>query len=314
MSSVAIAISITTAPTWADRFLLDDGSEIIGVYIGEADGLTHYLDSDGKRQQLSSDTVQHVDRRHRLDNERLEKRGAKLRQRFMAERQEAFEKALHHATKKTSPDSNEPSEIKNFTEPETLPTLVRTLCSSKKKARAAHAIAQRVLDRCSSPDSVVACAIVAVAGAEQSTRDHCHEQAWKRHEELTLAFYEYVAQLPTHPELRSAAIQRIAAAGRESSGGALIAVLRGLRIDTGTTLAKQLPSRFRPLNLGNTQLTVELPVVEVFHVAGTPQTIVLNTVGDHARGALQAISGYSYGDDLAAWERWWKRVGSEKQQ
>ena len=84
-----------------------------------------------------------------------------------------------------------------------------------------------------------------------------------------------------------------------------------VRIEAGYTHAEVRGSRKKPLTLGNTQLTIELPIVEVLRIKSAISAPSIRVVNAAAVQALEKISGYQYGDDLKTWQRWWRRQEKE---
>lgn len=307
LATLLIAVSPTVA---AEQYLLDDGTTFVASPIGEAHGVLTLLRADGEKITVERARIVAVDRSVAAPED-VAANAAKQRKKFLAQRRKEADKLLAKLGRAKEADRPEiRSELDDYGEKELLPVLTRGLLSKKQIVRDESLARLRAGKR---PESIVALSVGAIA-APEGTAKLAHAAATDKDIDLALLFYEYVAAYPTEVPLRVNAIERIADVGRVGSGRTLIGVMELVRLEAGYTHAEIRGARQRPLTLGNTQLTVELPIVEVLRVKTAVTAPSLRVVNAAAVQALQRISGYEYGDDLKTWQRWWKRLEKEREE
>ncbi|MEM7261492.1 MAG: hypothetical protein AAF488_05830 [Planctomycetota bacterium] len=311
MAVLALAWTVTlSATSHAEEFHLEDGSVVVAAYIGEANGEIHILDSSGERT-LARSAVTRI-RWTPVENDDLRRRAASKREKFHDRRVREIRKLVGKLAKaSTSQRESLEAEITRYAELERIPVFAKSVVSRHEHVREFTLTQLAAMDRI---EAVAPLVLGAIGIRDAEFTDRAHLAALKVQPELTRLLYEYAGGIPMQAEARLQAFDRLGRMGDRDAGESLIVTYHALGLEAEIQHAKKIGARQRPLSLGNTQLTVELPVVSYFKTSTNLRykPAEIERLRNGAIAALEKISGEPLGHDLAAWTDWWKEYRAKR--
>ena len=294
----------------ADRFALEDGTIFEAAFIGEVDGVITILDAEGERTIRRADLEAIQQQPVRDPSLRLAASKARARFRKRCDR-EVRTILKEYRRAKEAERSSIAARLDGYRELDQVAALADAVMSKKKAVRQ---LAIERLEKMSIHESVIPLVLVSVISKDDTESRRVRDVAIDRNRDLSRHLYEYAAELPMEAHARIHALDSLGEIGNLGSTPSLIATLYSLGIEAGLERAEVRGFREKPLTLGNTRLTIQLPVVEHLRVATTARyrETVLEMLQKRTVRTLQTVTGRTLGNDVGAWQRWWKTEGKSK--
>lgn len=311
-----LAPLLLLSPASAEVFKLEDGTQLEGAYIGEADGKITIMPAKGALVVLDRAKVATIDWSHKLDA-KLNKKIARVRANFSKKQARAIKKLLR-SYKRADADERAALEKKlDGLSPELLlKPLTEMLAARDAETRS---MAVRRLAALESTKAVGPLVRAALTAKGSAFSEEAHAAASRVDSTLARRFYEEVAASKTKPARRVRALGFLKGMGDRGAVPGLVRVLEHVNSEIKATLATAGGLRRIPVNLGTTgasgsNVPIELPEVSMTQIqtsVAVPVS-VLRRIRGAAVEALNGVTGQDFGDDAGAWERWWQRQPKKK--
>ncbi len=305
-----MAIISHVSPAWGARFELADGSVVDGTYITEVEGQVHLYESSGRKKIVPRDDILKVDWNQSKDSS-LERKAKRERARIFKRRQKEARSWLGKWAKSSAKGVQEPlkeieRELDRFSSAERASSLADAVCN-KRQDFAQFALAQ--LRKGEDRRTIIALVRGSLQSVQGEQRAEAHKIAFAKNSELTRQLYEYVVLSPADLSLREAALAQLVSLKDPRSVPQLVRTLASVDAQIRAYVVRTKEIKEVPVSFGAARnVTIDLPEAEILGVSVNSRIPVatLRRVHRATAVALNEITGETYGDDIRAWERWWK--------
>jgi HEAT repeats len=317
LPALALALVLTSVGQ-ADVVHLDDGSEVIGVTLGQENGRLHVYTDDGT-VELELARVVEVDREHELDDDTVRRRGARAQRSFYQRREREARRILRGYGRTDDPAERAAlvAQLDDFGAPELIEAASSYLDDRDEEVRelAIETLAGARTDEVR--ERVFPLLREVLTTKYDDVVEKGHHAALALDPDLTRRVYEAVAQSGTLPGRRINALRQLGRMGVRDSVPGLVLVIERVNQQIRASMATAGELRQVPLNLGNgsgagTNVPVELPEMQFVEVGTNSSVSIahLERVRAGAASVLSSVTGEDFGDDAALWRQWWEREGS----
>jgi hypothetical protein len=306
LAIVGLTLAALSVPLFAAEFHLDSRT-VSGVWIGEADGVIHVVNLEGKREKFDRNEVIWIDW-HAPVPDSLEKQVVRARERFIRDRRKVARKLIRELERAKKPErASLEAMFDGFDEAQSLHAFSDGLESRKSHVRE-FSFAR--LSGFQSEAAVVPFVRVYLKTKDSEYAERALRIAREKEPELTRRLFEYVAQSAGFDH-RIRAVGVLQKIGHRDSLPSLVRVLHYVDMNIRATFARAKEIREVPINLGGTSqaaqnVTIDLPQLELIEVQTSIRLPVesLRRVESVTVQALESISGKSLGDDVQAWAKY----------
>lgn len=294
----------------AEILELKDGTQLVGAYIGEADGKLSFLPATGKVQTVDRGEVVRIDWAHKVP-EKLQKRAQRARLQFVKKRRREVSKLIktYGRAKDDAARDAIGARIRAFSANALLKPLSDALSDTKQATRAYAVSTLASLETSKAVGPLVKAALTT---KHKDLGEAAHLAALRVDKTLTRRFYESVAASQTKPRRRVLALGHLGAMGERASVPGLVRVLEHVNAEIRATLATAGGLRRVPVNLGTiggagVNVPIELPEVNLIEIQTSVSVPVLRAVEGAAVEALKRITRQDLGNKSQDWKGWWKK-------
>jgi HEAT repeat protein len=294
----------------AEILELNDGTQLVGAYIGEAEGTLTFLPVTGKAKTVDRAEVARIDWTHKAPA-KLQKRAQRARLKFVKKRRREVSKLLkaYGRAKDDAARDEIGVQLKGFSENALLKPLSDALSDTKQATRE---FAVKALVSLETSKAVGPLVKAALTTKHKALGQSAHGAALTLDKTLTRRFYESVAASQTKPRRRVLALGHLGAMGERASVPGLVRVLEHVNAEIRATLATAGGLKRVPVNLGTiggagVNVPIELPEVNLIEIQTSVSVPVLRAVEGAAVEALKRITKQDLGNKSQDWKGWWKK-------